>query len=169
MIIKTWEIDKSKERYEFNYTEDFSHIAKEINQIFNISEVAIEVKAERLADFYSVSGRVKAKLTLECSRCLSPYEYSLDNEFKEIFVPKDFEFNFDNEEEYSILDSSEIDIQFIVEEAVAMGIPYIPLCNETCKGLCISCGVNLNIETCSCINEKIDPRLADLANWVDKN
>jgi len=48
-------------------------------------------------------------------------------------------------------------------------MPYIPLCKESCLGLCVTCGVNLNEETCNCKKEIIDPRLADLADWFDKD
>ena len=36
------------------------------------------------------------------------------------------------------------------------------LCDENCKGLCERCGANLNKAPCSCVTEKIDPRLAVL-------
>ena len=54
-----------------------------------------------------------------------------------------------------------IDID-IVEKAIISTLPIKRLCKEDCKGLCQSCGANLNKEECSCNNEDIDLRLADL-------
>ncbi len=170
MKINTWELENKKEQYKFYYTEDLSHLAKEIKQIIDISPVIVEGTAEKLTDIYLVSGKVKTKLLLECSRCLTTYDYYFENEFSETFIPKDIDINFDNdEEEYLVIDTNEINISLIVEETVSLGLPYIPLCKEDCKGLCNTCGIDLNHEVCKCSNEVIDPRLADLADWFDKD
>jgi uncharacterized protein len=43
-----------------------------------------------------------------------------------------------------------------------LAIPMKPLCTPNCQGLCPQCGVNLNIESCTCEKTSIDPRLAVL-------
>ncbi|MGD9678640.1 MAG: DUF177 domain-containing protein [Vulcanibacillus sp.] len=169
MKIKTWELEKNYNKYKFYYTEDFSQLAKEIKQIVNISDVVVEGTAEKITDIYSVSGKVSGKLILECSRCLAHYDYYLESDFKETYITKEAASNFGDVEDFILLDSNEIDITNIVEESVVLGMPYIPLCKESCLGLCVTCGVNLNEETCNCKKEIIDPRLADLADWFDKD
>ncbi|MEE0776702.1 MAG: DUF177 domain-containing protein, partial [Bacillota bacterium] len=42
-------------------------------------------------------------------------------------------------------------------------------CREDCKGLCPSCGQNLNNKECSCDKSPIDPRLAVLADLLKEN
>jgi uncharacterized protein len=37
------------------------------------------------------------------------------------------------------------------------------LCREDCKGLCQSCGADLNAGLCSCEQGEVDPRWAALA------
>jgi uncharacterized protein len=37
-----------------------------------------------------------------------------------------------------------------------------PLCSDACKGLCPTCGTNLNRGTCDCTSEWEDPRFAAL-------
>jgi uncharacterized protein len=49
-----------------------------------------------------------------------------------------------------------------VEEALQLFMPFAPLCSNDCKGLCQTCGQNLNEHKCSCSNEKIDVRFAAL-------
>ena len=41
-------------------------------------------------------------------------------------------------------------------------LPFAPLCGKDCKGLCQTCGENLNERTCECKNERIDPRFESL-------
>ena len=48
----------------------------------------------------------------------------------------------------------EVDLDPYVHEAVVLGTPMIVLCREECRGLCPTCGVNLNRETCACRPER---------------
>ncbi len=47
------------------------------------------------------------------------------------------------------------------------GLDGKPLCKEDCKGLCPTCGKDLNEGPCGCKKE-LDPRLAVLAKLLDK-
>ena len=42
------------------------------------------------------------------------------------------------------------------------------LCSEDCKGLCPTCGKDLNEGPCGC-GKEVDPRLAVLAKLLDKD
>ena len=45
----------------------------------------------------------------------------------------------------------------------------IYLCRQDCKGLCPSCGCNLNESVCSCGSKQADPRMAVLAKLLEGN
>lgn len=170
MKIKIWEFSKTRDTIDFSYLENLNHLTKEIDQIIEISPVKVEGKAVKVSDVYTVKGRVKTNMVFKCSRCLTDFDYNLENDFEEIFVTKAIEVNQDEEdEELKRLESEEINLTPIVGEAVILAIPYIPVCNEDCKGLCPNCGENLNKTVCECKTEKTDPRLADLAKWFDQN
>ena len=49
-----------------------------------------------------------------------------------------------------------------MENNILLTLPIKRLCKEDCKGLCQQCGNNLNLSTCQCDNDDIDPRLAKL-------
>jgi uncharacterized protein len=53
-------------------------------------------------------------------------------------------------------------------EEFSLALPVKPLCRKNCKGLCPSCGVNLNRESCACERTTDDPRLAVLQGVVVK-
>jgi uncharacterized protein len=42
------------------------------------------------------------------------------------------------------------------------------LCDEDCKGLCDRCGKPLRDGDCGCEKKEIDPRLAILKKWAEK-
>jgi uncharacterized protein len=47
-------------------------------------------------------------------------------------------------------------------EQFQLALPMKALCSEACKGLCPTCGTNLNTGTCDCNIKWEDPRLAAL-------
>jgi uncharacterized protein len=85
--------------------------------------------------------RVTAKIS--CSRCLSDFDFLIDTEFDREFS------QLSGKESLSIKDFS-INIDELLREEILLSFPVKPLCNEACKGLCPSCGKNLNVEGCVC-------------------
>ena len=171
MKIKTWELKKRKDPLVFHYTEDLSALAKEFPQIKKITPVQIAGTATELAGLYKVKGVVETTITMECSKCLSKFDYPLKAEFEELFISEEVETNFTEQEledDIHALENDQIDLTSIIEEQLVVNIPFIPVCHTDCKGLCPVCGTNLNEETCGCKVEKIDPRLADLQKWFDQ-
>ncbi|MFR1639226.1 MAG: YceD family protein [Eggerthellaceae bacterium] len=47
-------------------------------------------------------------------------------------------------------DDHVIDLEPLVKAALLLEFPLVPLCDEDCKGLCASCGANLNEGPCEC-------------------
>ena len=66
----------------------------------------------------------------------------------------------DDDDDEASLASDELDLIYyddlvlpfdpLIEEEVQLGLPMKPLCKQTCKGLCPTCGADRNITTCSC-------------------
>ena len=106
--------------------------------------------------------------TLEgtCSRCLRNYSFSLGKDF-------DFVLSSDPSEQggkvgeldredlgLSYYSTEEIDLAPLIKEQVMLALPTRPQCHENCRGLCSSCGIDLNQETCACSSSAADPRMA---------
>jgi uncharacterized protein len=45
-----------------------------------------------------------------------------------------------------------------LREAVLLAVPPSPLCKEDCKGLCLTCGQDLNEADCGHVQKTVDPR-----------
>lgn len=92
-----------------------------------------------------------------CSRCLKAIECSIHIDFAEreflIDLPED-----DLEEGEEIkrvkVSTNEIDLNDMVREEILLHYPVIPVCSQSCKGLCSKCGVDLNEKTCGCVREE---------------
>jgi uncharacterized protein len=60
-----------------------------------------------------------------------------------------------------------LDLDALVEEDVNLALPSKYLCNEECKGLCPTCGKNLNKDQCDC-KAPIDPRMEVLLKLLEE-
>lgn len=96
-------------------------------------------------DKVSVKGQLIAVLVLPCTRCLKEVAFETACDFDEWFQ-KDAA---DGEESYPYTGET-VSLDKMVYDAVELAIPQQVLCREDCRGLCQSCGANLNEEQCSC-------------------
>jgi uncharacterized protein len=117
-----------------------------------------------------VAGNISAKIEMDCSRCLSPVNSTLEISFKASYITaehytdeKDSELH-GEDLELSIYDGEKIDLTDLAREQILLNLPTQTFCRENCKGLCPACGVNLNEKACSCETKEIDPRWAKLKN-----
>lgn len=100
-----------------------------------------------------VTGMVTGDATTSCVRCLEPADYRLEGEIEGYFlIPgSDVEITEEEEDEYDVLSEDHvIDLTNLIIAALALELPYTPLCDDACKGICAGCGANLNTEECTC-------------------
>ena len=58
--------------------------------------------------------------------------------------------------------ASELDLRPAIREQWLLNVPGYALCRDDCKGLCPSCGAELNLGDCGCAASSADPRWATL-------
>ncbi len=108
-----------------------------------------------------IEGSTKISLVLFCSRCLKEIIYPMEISFQ-----KEIDFNLSEEERAKDLDETNyiigynLDVDTLIYDEILIGFPMKLLCSEDCKGLCLSCGTNLNEKTCDCDNYNYDPRMS---------
>lgn len=115
--------------------------------------------------FLGLSGRISGQAQFICGRCLEPY-------FVQVEIPFAADFHEgtperDQEADVSWYQGDHIDILEPVREALILAEPFKPICRETCRGLCPVCGKNLNMESCNCTTETINPKFAVLQKLLD--
>ncbi|MBP1991382.1 YceD family protein [Paenibacillus eucommiae] len=132
------------------------------------SAVHVDLHAKPIAGAVEVRGKLTLDLDVSCARCLSHVKQTLELPFLELFTQNRIEAEDGNPDELPedvhLVTEDKVELEPYVIENVVMGLPYIPLCDDACKGLCPECGVNRNLQDCGCNREKLDPRLAGLAD-----
>jgi uncharacterized protein len=115
-------------------------------------------------------------LHLNCSRCLEPFTTPVDVEFTEEYQPTiDIATGLPSRTPHSdsafeISQNHTIDLTEALRQHFVLAEEMIPVCREDCKGLCPTCGVNLNTETCTCPPaQEESPFLALQGLFADQN
>ncbi len=119
-------------------------------------EVAVNADLAWASDDVVVTATIRAPWSGQCRRCLGDAAGELTTRVREVYEPSS-----DGEETYP-LDGSRVDLAPLVRDAVLLGLPPAPLCDEGCQGLCPVCGANRNDARCSCDTSPPDPRWAAL-------
>lgn len=124
--------------------------------------VRLEGVLESVVDGILVRGALSTTLEVQCSRCLKDMQEELETDVVELFRdPADVDPDDEQEAGYEIRDT-DIDLDVLVRDALAPALPYSPVCDEACKGLCPTCGTDLNEASCDCTDESTDARWAAL-------
>lgn len=149
---------------------DISGAVKGRKDITSVSPLSVELNALPAgADTVHVAGKLGAETVMLCSRCLTPVELELDIPFDETFKwMKQPEEPDEEEEDLIYVQDEMIDLVPYVEESFQLNLPISALCKQDCRGLCQTCGQNLNEGSCDCDNTVIDPRLAGLKDFFNK-
>jgi uncharacterized protein len=122
----------------------------------------VEIGEDRLIQ---VSGRLQARVQLECGRCLDPFDRELDERIDWAYLPQGADRG--DEEEVHLSDRDlvvayyehdQIDLGEMVRQQLVLSLSMKRLCRENCRGLCPQCGANLNTTSCSCVTSTVDPR-----------
>lgn len=106
-----------------------------------------------------LTGRLRTVADLVCGACLAPFRQPLEFTVIEEFgrgappgggssrgqpelAPEDFV--------VPVEPGSEVDLTEIVRQHLIVALPIAPRCREGCRGLCPTCGADLNRGPCAC-------------------
>jgi uncharacterized protein len=106
-----------------------------------------------------VRGDIETSYQTPCVRCLEPSKQEVEASFAACFLHSHFEKSEELEETTHVfLDNDEMEVYFqdkgkanlqeLVSEQIFMEIDPLPLHDADCKGLCQTCGENLNLNDC---------------------
>jgi uncharacterized protein len=117
----------------------------------------IEVEYRRAGAAFHLHGAVSGTLSRQCHRCLDPITERVEGEFD--VVVRRGEHREETGDEVVVLSLHEhvVDLDPSIHETMVLNAPMIALCDRSCRGLCPTCGANLNRETCPCRPDP-DPR-----------
>jgi uncharacterized protein len=117
----------------------------------------VDLRMESLHDGILVTADVAGTAAGECGRCLIDIEEGVEVEIQELFA-----YSQDEAFEYEV-QTDTIDLEPVIRDAVVLSLPFQPVCQEDCLGLCPQCGVRLLDNPGHEHEAPVDPRWAALA------
>jgi uncharacterized protein len=147
-----------------------------VRQVGNLDWAAT---AERAGEEVRIVGTLDVTVEASCSRCLESARVRVNKPFDLFFRERD-EAMFDEDEEVGLDETdtrtafftgSKLAIGDILREQILLALPMKALCTVDCKGLCPTCGTNLNSGSCRCPAEDFNPHmdsLLELKRRLDK-
>lgn len=115
--------------------------------------VEYSLHASSVSEGVLVVGSIGVDINTQCGRCLGKYTYRLTLDDICHF--------------YEEVSGDDLDISDEIREDILIALPSKFLCDEECKGLCTSCGKNLNSESCECTTESNDEFDNEVNPWSE--
>lgn len=126
-------------------------------------DVTLEVTLRSLADGLILRGHVTAPMDMRCASCLMEWSEPIDIPLEAVFraVPQDAD------GELPIEIGGWVDLEPVVHDEVALALPVAPKCRPVCRGLCPTCGTDLNTDPCDGHDDKVVSPFAALLDLFD--
>ncbi len=123
------------------------------------SDLELEVRLEAVMEGVLVTGGVGAPVHGECVRCLGVVDDALVVDIQQLYVYDGSEVE---DDDVSQLVGDLLDLEPVVRDAVVLALPFNPVCQPDCPGLCPECGARLADDPEHAHYEHADPRWATL-------
>lgn len=148
LIVDFARLDKGGEWYRGETAPDLLELG-ESEFVIPVGGMVYDIRVEAVGNQLLSRGTVSQRLRCVCSRCAEDFETQVaDDDFfcaMEINDQTDF-----------------VDLTADIREAIILALPGYPVCDETCRGLCMGCGANLNKGACECVQKVEDSKWSAL-------
>lgn len=136
------------------------HVALRLGETSVHGLMSVSGVAEGLLDAVKATIHASATARFSCVRCNTEWEDEVAVDSVQYFgiIP--------DEDGYGIVDSS-IDVGPPAQDELSLALPAAPLCREDCKGLCPTCGTDLNTDPCDGHGEEPDSPFSVLKDLFD--
>jgi uncharacterized protein len=120
-----------------------------------------------------ITGEIETKVAFECSLCLEQFTVPVKTEIEEEFklekigdaiqaIPVD-----EDDLNAGMVTHNILDVGELARQNLLVALPIQPICRPECKGLCPTCGENLNVGECTCPPPEHESPFAVLADLLD--
>ncbi len=159
-----------------NIVVDINETPKSDDDVTYLAPAVGTVTITNTGSLVLVRGRIKTVIEMECGRCLLDVRQPIHAEIEEQYSLTEVESAHHNDAEAAIvadeenevppglMDGTVMDLNVIIRQAVILASPLGPVCRDDCRGLCATCGRNLNdtTATCDCVQPQRYTPLATL-------
>jgi uncharacterized protein len=135
-----------------------------------IEPARADVLVRKIGEEILIKGRISARLSFVCSRCLMPFEFPIDSKFQIVYMSEDTaegkpELGEEDMDKMFYSDRN-IDLRLIILEQLNLTFPPKPLCSGACEGICAVCGELIHDSKCSCLVKESDFRFERLKSLM---
>jgi uncharacterized protein len=135
------------------------------------SDLELDLRLEAVMEGVLVSGTVRGRAKGECVRCLDPIDLPVEVDVQELFAYPErvraAEAEGDDDDEVRELVGDLIDFEPALRDAVVPALPFQPICQADCPGLCSECGARL-ADDLGHAHDVVDPRWSALTRMSDE-
>lgn len=115
-----------------------------------------------------INGSGQVTVSIPCDRCLTPTDVEIPLSFsRKLDMKLSHEELVGQLDESSYLDGADLDTDELFTLEILVNWPSKVLCTARCRGLCPSCGKNLNEGSCGCAENAADPRMAKIRDLFE--
>lgn len=117
-----------------------------LDDIIRFEDVRLKGTFTGAGESVSLTGTVCATVHAHCARCMTDVSREMQVPFDEVFTRTP---DPDDPDLYP-MDGHTVELTDLAKDALLLDLPMRFLCSENCQGLCPVCGVNRNIQRCTC-------------------
>jgi uncharacterized protein len=142
-------------------------VAGELPLSLRLGETVVEDTAGFEARLQATSNAIMVKLEASamahvvCTRCLTEWDEPVEVDVTQPFT------RVEDEDGYRIEHGDFIDLAPMVRDEVALALEAAPLCRQDCRGLCPTCGADLNTDPCAGHGEEHESPFSVLRQLLD--
>lgn len=111
-----------------------------------------------------LTGQFEGRLDVQCVRCLNDFECTVHWDMTELYA---FTEKSVSESDLLVPEDAHIDLAPLVRDYALTEVPSNPICRPDCKGLCPTCGQDLNVKDCGHRPEQDDSPFSALKDLLN--
>lgn len=161
-------IDELVYRVEFERSLDLNNLSIQSREIVLATPVNIKGSIYRMDDGLYLDAIVSYEYYENCARCLKEFINRVETVLSGKLVGiSESSKAIDDDELVFYYNNDEVELTEQVLTSILLSLPMKSVCDDNCRGLCLVCGKDLNVEECNCDIQEVDPRLAKLKDLFD--
>lgn len=123
------------------------------------SNFAADVMLIKLKDeITALVSNADVKVNFLCSRCLKPFKLNIHIDAAERSYLSKKPSKLDDLADFYFIDTKAftVDLTDMIRQEIILHFPFNLVCSNSCRGLCSSCGTDLNKKSCKCKQDDSD-------------
>jgi len=135
------------------YSEEFNLSGDKTFDEFKLSSgIKLKAKLLRLEDGINVAlENIQTSSPQTCRKCLKNFTDKIKIQYAERIYYFKRPYEADSDEIFMVnLKTQKIDLTELLRQEILLHLPTYQVCSKSCKGLCYTCGKNLNEGKCKC-------------------